>query len=160
MSEVWRALAGASGDGNRSRIARYGWDYGSDKWIGDTPLWLHAFQEPGALLDRFDSVTINEYPPGKGIGMHVDNPKFDRVQILTLNSGAEMDFIPNKDARGIHDDRLGDFSLYLAPRSLLVLEGFALGYKHGIAEKKSDIVDGREIVRQTRYSIVFRQKKP
>lgn len=92
---------------------------------------------------------INEYEPGQGISPHTDSKLFGPVVAsLSLSSGCTMKFSsPNNDVS----------SLYLEPKSLLVLESDArYHWKHGINSVKSDIVDGKKIKRGTRISMTFR----
>jgi alkylated DNA repair dioxygenase AlkB len=60
-----------------------------------------------------------------------------------------MDFIHSKTAQKT--------SLFLPPRSLLLLQGDArYHWQHGIAKRKSDVVDGVKIQRRRRVSLTFR----
>lgn len=122
-----------SGPG-RSRILRYGWDYEGKNWMGDIP---EEFARPGA-----NSVTINEYAPGRGIGPHVDSLRFaDTIEILSLGSDAEIWFTKP-------DDQRSPVRYQLYARSLFRLNGeFRYQWQHHVPA-----------VQHKRWSIVYRRK--
>jgi hypothetical protein len=79
---------------------------------------------------------LNRYHPGEGIKPHIDLPNrfADGIIIVSLGSGIVMDFA--------HEAKKQSFSAWLPPRSIVVLEGEARWqWTHGIANRKSDIVD-------------------
>ncbi|MEL6310548.1 MAG: alpha-ketoglutarate-dependent dioxygenase AlkB, partial [Chloroflexota bacterium] len=87
-----------------------------------------------------------------GISPHVDcEPCFDdTILSLSLGSACLMDFT---HIEGQHTN-----SILLAPRSLLIMAGEArYDWKHGIAARKSDVVDGKRIARQRRISLTMRK---
>jgi len=97
------------------------------------------------LFDRFrediefDSVTINEYMPGQRIDWHIDNLMAGPViYVVSLLSDANLDFRYG-----------GTTESYLLPRYSLVKFGGDKRYKweHSV------------IVKEKRYSIVFRNSK-
>ena len=113
-------------------------------------LWIEA----KGLMERApNQVLVNEYQPGQGIGMHIDcEPCFgDTIVGLSLGSGAEMQF-----------DRAGSThwlkrSIYLPQRSLMVMSDDArYQWRHGIASRRSDVVDGVRVCRRRRVSVTFR----
>lgn len=118
----------------RSRILRYGWDYEGKQWLGEIP---EEFKRPG-----MDSVTVNEYAPGRGIGPHVDSRVFgDCIEILSLGSPAEIVFEKKDDPRSPMR-----FQLYA--RSLFRMNGeIRYAWTHQVPA-----------VRHKRWSVVFRKK--
>ena len=96
-----------------------------------------------------DQVIINEYEPGQGIAAHIDCvPCFgNHIASLSLGGAVDMRF-----------DRRGEaHNLRLMPESLLGLSGEArLKWRHSIAARKTDIVDGQRVVRSRRVSLTFR----
>ena len=91
----------------------------------------------GYFAELPEQVIINEYLPGQGIAAHIDCvPCFgSAIASLTLGSGCTMDFT--------HPTTLEKVSLYLEPRSLVVLTGTArYDWRHGIAGRRSDRVEG------------------
>lgn len=103
--------------------------------------------------DKFpEQCIINNYEPGEGISAHTDDVyKFsDTVVIFSFISPYEMNFT-NEDDK---------FDLLLEPGSLLVMTGEArYKWKHSIAARKSDIINGKRINRGRRISVTFRWKK-
>jgi alkylated DNA repair dioxygenase AlkB len=96
-----------------------------------------------------DQVIVNEYQPGQGIAPHLDSLAFGPVVAsLSLGSACSMGFEgPGGEA----------LSLWLEPGSLLVLGGEARSsWKHGIAKRRSDVVDGVRHPRGRRVSLTFR----
>ena len=100
----------------------------------------------------FDQMLVNEYLPGQGIAMHLDDAPFDRTVVsLSLLSDCVMDFEKIRDKT--------HHSLLLERRSLLVLSDDArYGWKHGIARRKTDRLAGIVLPRQRRLSITLRHR--
>ncbi|WP_419849880.1 alpha-ketoglutarate-dependent dioxygenase AlkB [Candidatus Poriferisocius sp.] len=130
--------------------------------IGPLPEWLAqlshmvrdaASEEAKRLLDRerpFEQAIINEYLPGQGIAPHIDRDCFGPVvATVSLGSAVNMDFCC---------ESTGDAYLQcLAPRSLVLLHGDARSkWRHGIAKRQSDTLNGQKTKRQRRVSITFR----
>ena len=118
--------------------------------LGPMPKWIEnlccKLYDDAFFREKPDQVIINEYRPAQGISPHIDCPSSfaEVVCSLSLASGCSMDLIK------------GDLkhSIYLEPRSLLVLQGDArYTWQHGIAARKSD----RGIRRQRRISLTFRK---
>lgn len=119
-----------------------------------------AFENPFSTVEKeiqtsqaptFDQLIINRYLPGQSISPHTDHTtKFGPViACLTLGSGVEIQFTRPK-----HES----FKIYTEPNSLYIMSGDARYFwKHGIASKKSDTVDGLNRPRGTRISLTFRQ---
>lgn len=144
----------------RRRVQHYGYRYdykarglASDLYLGHIPAWLHPYcqqlQSEGHFTQIPDQVIVNEYLPGQGIASHTDCiPCFgDTIASISLGSGCQMDFESGKKRT----------SYYLEPQSLLVLSNEArYQWKHGIAARKSDKVDGNLASRDRRMSLTFR----
>jgi len=148
------------------RVRHYGYRYDytarqvtADLYLGALPNWLQPlalrlhceglFASPPDQVP--DQVIVNEYQPGQGIAPHVDCiPCFGgTIASLTLGSGCLMDFT--------HSNTAQKTSLFLPPRSWLLLQGDArYHWQHGIAKRKSDVVDGVKMQRGRRVSLTFR----
>src|SRR5687768_16525340 len=100
----------------------YRYDYKSEHLthLGPLPDWLQELAERLAREGIFDQIPdqalVNEYLPGQGIAAHVDRFS-ETVVSLSLASGIYMDFTRESDSAKV--------SLWLEPRSLLVLQGEA-----------------------------------
>jgi hypothetical protein len=127
-----------TGANERSRIARFGWDYTPNKqWLGDAPDWVYV---PG-IAKSYESVTINEYHAGHGIGAHIDSEDFDEpILILSLNTDGTMLF----------ESTTNDCLFLNVPRrTLLTLKGDArYKWTHAVTGQHKNI----------RYSIVARRR--
>ncbi len=80
--------------------------------------------------------TVNEYPPGIGIAAHVDTHSAfeDGIASLTLGGGCAFRMQRASDR--------ADVSIWLPPRSLLILRGAArYQWKHSISGRKFDRVE-------------------
>ncbi|MEM1317083.1 MAG: alpha-ketoglutarate-dependent dioxygenase AlkB [Pseudomonadota bacterium] len=146
----------------KRRTQHYGWryDYKSrtvypSDFIGHLPEWLQGIAqrllENGAFERCPDQAIVNEYLPGQGISAHVDcQPCFgDTIAGLSLGGRCVMDFS--------HPQQKQKVSILLESRSLLVLSGPArFEWRHGIAARKSDMIDGARHPRERRVSITFR----
>jgi alkylated DNA repair dioxygenase AlkB len=121
------------------------------------PSWLQVIGEQltadGHLPRMPVQFGINEYQPGQGIAAHLDDPYYDHVVSLSLGAAIVMEFSePKTDA---HEPVL------LAPRSLVVLSGVARWqWRHGIAPRKSDWINGCKQLRGRRVSLTFRTVPP
>lgn len=123
--------------------------------LGVLPSWLCVWAEKvhqnGFFGCQPDQVIVNEYQPSQGIALHVDCvPCFgDTIASLSLGSGCVMDFL--------HDATKTKRSLFLPPRSLLILQGDArYNWQHGIAKRLYDTAAGVRLPRQRRVSLTFR----
>jgi alkylated DNA repair dioxygenase AlkB len=144
------------------RVQHYGYRYDytarqvtADLYLGALPEWLQSLamrlHHERLFATPPDQVIVNEYQPGQGIAPHVDCiPCFgDTIASLSLGSGCLMDFT--------HSNTAQKTSLFLPPRSLLLLQGDARYYwQHEIAKRKSDVVDGLKVHRGRRVSLTFR----
>ena len=138
----------------------YRYDYrsrtvGRDSYLGPLPGW--AAQLAARLVDDTpverepDQLIINEYLPGQGISAHVDCvPCFgDVVLSISLGSSCVMTFTDPTTGTGV--------PVLLEPGTLVVMSGDArYRWRHSIAARKADVVDGRRIERGRRVSLTFR----
>lgn len=123
--------------------------------IGPLPEWLLELAQMVHGAARFpkipDQAIVNEYLPGQGIAPHIDcEPCFGPViASLSLGSGTSMQF---------RNPGSGDIcNLYLEPCSLVTLASDGrFSWTHGIAPRKSDLVQGRRLPRERRVSVTFR----
>jgi alkylated DNA repair dioxygenase AlkB len=123
----------------RTRILRYGHDYDAPhKWLREIPDKIWFFQ-PG---NGYNSVTVNEYPPGHGIAAHKDSPDFPApIHILSLNSTGIIEFSRKAQTQ----------QLTLHPGSLLTMSGDSLTkWFHATLPVFTP---------KNRYSVVFRNLK-
>jgi alkylated DNA repair dioxygenase AlkB len=142
----------------KRRRQLYGWSYGrGGETVRAIPPWGRALAEcmhrDGIVERPFNQMLVNEYMPGQGISLHRDYEPFDRTVVsLSLLSPCVMDFRHAKDER--------QEAILLEPRSLLVLSDEArYQWKHGIAGRKKDRLQGNVIVRGRRLSVTFRLAK-
>lgn len=125
-------------------------------YLGELPKFCKYFAEKfyeEKLFDKIpDQVIINEYHPGQGISSHVDcEPCFeDTVISMSLGSACIMNFTKVENPK-IKKEQV------LMPKSIVVLKDEArYKWKHGIAAKKQDIINGQKCLRTTRISLTFR----
>lgn len=122
------------------------------------PGWLQQHMDNIADLGAFgdkrpNHVLVNEYLPGQGIMPHVDGPMFyPTITTISLSGHTLLDLYTPRPPDTVTDseqdaenhtsfeDRYVG-SLFLAPRSLLVLQDDVYAtYLHGIAEVREDVV--------------------
>jgi alkylated DNA repair dioxygenase AlkB len=144
----------------KRRVQHYGYRYDyrrrlidASLYLGQLPGWLRSLAQQihhdGLTPTVADQVIINEYHPGQGISSHIDcEPCFGgAIASLSLGSGCIMDF--NRDQERV--------SVMLEPGSLLVLSGEArYGWKHGIAARHEDVLNGVRYRRGRRVSVTLR----
>jgi alkylated DNA repair dioxygenase AlkB len=144
------------------RVQHYGYRYDykarmitPDMQAAPLPPWLQELarrlQQDGSTPTLPDQVIVNEYLPGQGIADHIDCvPCFgDGILSLSLESGCEMRFTEQTTRVQV--------PLWLAPRSLLLLQGAArYQWQHGIPARKSDLHNGQRVQRGRRVSLTFR----
>eukprot|EP00929_Paragymnodinium_shiwhaense_P036929 TRINITY_DN19744_c0_g1_i1.p1 TRINITY_DN19744_c0_g1~~TRINITY_DN19744_c0_g1_i1.p1 ORF type:complete len:384 (-),score=67.19 TRINITY_DN19744_c0_g1_i1:12-1163(-) len=124
-------------------------------------------------------ITVNDYPPGIGIGFHCDaHSAFgDYVASLSLGSGIMMEFRkPLDEAVSAGKVSVGKYhrlapppenaaedmitkNVWLPANSLLILRGEArYAWQHGIQWRKTDCIkEGDYIPRNRRVSMTFRE---
>jgi alkylated DNA repair dioxygenase AlkB len=146
----------------KRRVQHYGYKYDykarnvtHDLKLGDLPLWIKPYCQK--LVDEKlfrkppDQVIVNEYQIGQGISSHLDCvPCFEEtIASISLNSPCTIDFTNSTTNKKI--------PIFLEPCSLFVLKADArYKWKHGIAGRKSDKINGNIITRRRRISITFR----
>ncbi|MFO0658791.1 MAG: alpha-ketoglutarate-dependent dioxygenase AlkB [Polyangiaceae bacterium] len=148
----------------KRRVQHYGirYDYKRRGLIREDELeplpdWLVALSErlmrEGKIDALMQQAIINEYEPGQGISKHVDNPCFDSpIVSLSLGSTCEMRFEHVESSRAQ--------AIVLQPRSLLIMADEARWqWRHSIAARRSDRIDGYITPRKRRVSITFRRLK-
>lgn len=147
-------------DDLQRRVQHYGYKYdyaqhkiNSEMYIAPLPDWASniATKLHQHYSDTLpDQVIVNEYQPGQGIANHTDCKNCFRDTIISLSLGSEcvMDFT---------HPSLGQKSILLEPRSLIIMQGEArYDWRHGIAKRKSDKFEGQVIKRARRVSLTFR----
>lgn len=146
----------------KRRVQHYGFRYeykarrvDASMRVGDLPSWVAPLTkrlvDEGYMPVTPEQLIVNEYKPGQGIAAHVDCvPCFGpTLSSLSIGSACAMDLTAFEGE--------GRMSIYLAPRSLLVLTGEArFRWKHGIAARKSDRLSSGHIPRGRRVSLTFR----
>lgn len=122
--------------------------------LGALPGWLanvaqKLYAETG-LFDRVpEQVIVNEYLPGQGIATHIDHSGFGpTVCMVSLLDDWEMDFSENwKDKN----------PALLKQGSVVLLTGAARSeWQHGIAPRKSELMESGRRGRKRRLSMTFR----
>ncbi|VTR97022.1 alpha-ketoglutarate-dependent dioxygenase AlkB [Tuwongella immobilis] len=147
----------------RRRVQHYGYRYEyksratrPDAYLGPLPTWLEEWTRLLLQGKHFpvapDQAIVNEYSPGQGIAPHVDCVSCfsDTVASLSLGSSCVMSFknIVTSQER----------PWFIERRSLLVLTGKArFDWKHAIAPRRSDLVNGQRVLRGRRVSLTFRK---
>ena len=119
------------------------------------PSWIEIIARrivSAGLFSRMPvQALVNEYQPGQGISAHKDYEPFDEVASLSLVSGCLMEFARPKAETT---------SLWLEPRSLLVLTGEARHeWTHAIRPRLTDVVHGTKRPRERRLSLTLRTIK-
>lgn len=146
----------------KRRVQHYGfvYDYRARRvtkadFLGAIPRPLDALAQrlksTGLYEQTPDQVIINEYLPGQGIAPHIDcQPCFGgTIASLSLGSQCLMDFA--RQASVLKP------SVLLERGSLLILKDAARhDWRHGIAARKSDLIDGARKRRARRVSLTFR----
>eukprot|EP00039_Didymoeca_costata_P000249 m.44807 g.44807 ORF g.44807 m.44807 type:complete len:342 (-) comp10146_c0_seq3:112-1137(-) len=100
-----------------------------------------------------DQLTVNIYEPGGGIPPHVDShsPFEESIASLSLGSDIVIEFWP------IHVGKKGCVNVHLPRRSLMIMNGEArYAWQHGIAARKTDILNHAVVNRLTRTSLTYR----
>ncbi|MEM9285980.1 MAG: alpha-ketoglutarate-dependent dioxygenase AlkB, partial [Pseudomonadota bacterium] len=126
-----------------------------EDWLGPLPtafrfIILRIMPEELFQVEP-NQIIVNEYLPGQGIAPHIDClPCFAETIIsLSLGSSCMMDF----SKEGIQHKE----HVVLEPRDLLILTGPARStWRHGIAARKSDLINGVRRPRSRRVSLTLR----
>lgn len=150
----------------RRRVQHHGYRYdyrsrsvGPDAYLGPLPGWAAKLAERLAVdtpVERApDQLIVNEYLPGQGISAHVDCvPCFGNVVLsISLGSACVMTFAEPATGASVQ--------VLVEPGALMVISGDArYVWRHSIAARRSDVVDGRRIERDRRVSLTFRTVLP
>jgi alkylated DNA repair dioxygenase AlkB len=149
-------------DDLRRRVQHYGYRYdyrsrsaGRDAYLGPLPDWAAELARRLAAdtpVERTpDQLIVNEYLPGQGISAHVDCvPCFGSV-VLSISLGSMCVMTFNEPVTGASVDVL------VEPGTLMVMSGAArYMWRHSIAGRRADVIDGRRIERGRRVSLTFR----
>jgi alkylated DNA repair protein (DNA oxidative demethylase) len=133
----------------KRQVAQFGLKYGlasrTLSRAAEVPPQLAALRERVAAVAEveprdFPQILINKYPPGAGIGWHVDSPPFGIVAGVSLGASCTMRF-----QRGERVERK-TAKQELPPRSLYLLTGAAREvWQHRVAP-----------IAELRYSITLR----
>jgi alkylated DNA repair dioxygenase AlkB len=145
----------------RRRIQQYGLGYAGEHgtkptWLRDLPAWLAPLASrvaKDAGFDRFpENSVINEYIPPLGIGPHKDYGAFGpTIACVSLGSDIVIDFS--------HPERGLKVPVHVPARSLWVITGEARSqWRHAIASRLTDVINGERRPRGRRVSITFRTK--
>ena len=143
------------------RVQHYGWRYDykarvitPDMRIGALPDWLaKVAQELYNKTGRFDrvpeQVIVNEYESGQGIAPHIDHPGFGpTVCTISLLDDWNMDF---------YEDWKDKIPVLLRKGSCVLLTGLARSvWQHGIAPRRSEVMENGRRPRERRLSMTFR----
>ena len=143
----------------RRRIQQYGLGYAAGhgkqaSWIRDLPEWLVPLATRVAKDAGFERLpensVINEYIPPLGIGPHRDYSTFGpTIACVSLGSDIVMEFS--------HPERGLRLPVYVPVRSLWVITSEARSeWRHAIASRFTDIVNGKRRPRGRRISVTFR----
>jgi alkylated DNA repair dioxygenase AlkB len=144
----------------KRRVQVFGLGYGAageSTWLGHLPPWLLPLAQrlvDESVMPRLpENCVINDYTPGVGIAPHRDYSPFGQpIAALSLLSDVIMSFD--------HADSDARTTRVLRARSLCVMGGAARWrWRHGIALRKSDVIDGVRVLRKRRVSITFRIAK-
>lgn len=124
----------------RSRIARFGWDYRGHQRTEPVPEWCSWLIARLPCTRPLDSLTLNEYEPGRTILSHVDPLEFgDPILILGLENACTFELSLGKER----------FTVDFPARALLSLAGPSrFPWHHAVLP-----------VERLRYSLVFRWLK-
>ena len=147
----------------RRRVQHYGYRYDykerkatADKKIGELPNWVSFLCERLLTQNIFEThpqqLIINEYEPGQGIAPHTDRDCFGPVVAsVSISSDCMMDIYRTPKVKA------DSFQIVLEHCSLLVLSGKSrYHWLHGIRPSKTDLQNGRRILRRRRLSLTFR----
>jgi alkylated DNA repair dioxygenase AlkB len=148
----------------RRRVQHYGYRYDyrrrtvdADLYLGPLPSWVEELARglvaDGRIAQHPDQVIINEYLPGQGIAAHVDCVPCFGDTIISVSLGSACVFTMSHPDPGI-----ADVPVLLEPGSLLTMTGEArYAWRHAIAGRKTDLINGQTLHRGRRVSLTFRR---
>ncbi len=146
----------------KRRVQHYGYRYDyktrsvdASMRLGTLPDWAAGLakqlHDEGYTRHIPDQLIVNEYAPGQGIAPHVDCIPCFEDTIISLSLGAECVMTFSHLRFNAH------VPILLEAGSILIIRDEArYDWKHGIAARKSDVYNGRKIVRGRRVSLTFR----
>ncbi|KAH9255091.1 hypothetical protein BASA81_006850 [Batrachochytrium salamandrivorans] len=153
------------------RVQHYGYefDYATRLAISNGLTNSRAFPSRCSALIRqlpdrvaglgFNQLTVNEYLPGRGIAPHVDSHSCfgDLMLSVSLLADTCIRFVP-RSSRLEGREGIQRVNLWVPRRAVLLMEGPSrFAFSHGIASRKSDLVDGVVVPRGARrVSLTFR----
>ena len=147
----------------KRRVQHYGYryDYKARKlvpsmYLGPLPEWtdfiVDRLVSEGHMPERPDQMIVNEYVPGQGISTHVDCIPCFGPAICSLSLGSQCVM----DLASVNSDE--KMSVILERRSALVLSDEARYlWRHSIAGRKTDRIQGLAVPRGRRVSLTFRK---
>lgn len=98
-----------------------------------------------------DQITVNMYEPGDGIPSHVETHSVFEDGVVSLSLQSSIMFEMRHPDSTVTE-------VFLPPRSLLVLKGESRYlWMHGIASRKTDLLNGLLVERGRRISVTFRK---
>ncbi|KAJ4302437.1 hypothetical protein N0V88_002581 [Collariella sp. IMI 366227] len=160
----------------------YHFDYttfgASETHLTPVPSYINNFL-PRLPIQSYlpDQFTVQYYPPGSGIPPHVDTHSIAvamqfrmsgpndarkmRLPKRSVQAGtASSEPAPSpmvEHSQKADEERIPTWELVLPPRSLLLMAGASrYGYTHAIRPRKTDVIEGKTVQRQGRYSITMR----
>ncbi|CAM8896832.1 unnamed protein product [Rhodiola kirilowii] len=167
----------------KRRVQHYGYEFcydtrniNTNQRMGELPSFLIPVLERITLLPELDAaenvdsdqVTVNEYPPGVGLSLHIDTHSAFEGLIFSLSLAGSciMEFRRYPDGLWLPRSVTSDATevacsdscssyirkiLYLPRRSMLLLSGEArYAWHHYIPHHKVDIVNGDIVKRESR----------
>lgn len=101
-----------------------------------------------------NQLSINEYLPGQGIAPHIDKNEDNNPWIGDISLLSGIGFYLENAHRPAEN-----WEIYLPPRSLLILSGFARHcLRHGIRPRQKDLLsNGLELERSRRLGLILRR---
>lgn len=147
----------------KRRVQHYGYKYNykakninESMKVQNLPNWAEKLGrklvEDGHFNLPPDQLIINEYEPGQGITAHIDcEPCFEDIIVsISLGSYAIMDFTNKLTKEKI--------PIVLPPKSAVILKDKSrYDWLHGIASRKTDIINGFKKNRNRRISLTYRR---
>lgn len=150
----------------RRRVQHYGYRYDyrrrfvdrADR-LGPLPGWARnladRLRRDGHVDHELDQLIVNEYLPGQGIAAHTDCVPCFGDTVLSLSLGSACVLVMTRPATAGRPRE--QVPVLLEPGGLLVMTGPArYEWRHGIPARKTDLHDGRQLVRGRRVSLTFR----
>lgn len=138
----------------KRRTQHYGYEYSYTSGVPlkptrAIPLEFKFLIERLNMKEDINQIIVNEYQPGQGISPHTDHVRMFGSTIVSLSLGSQC----------IMDFQLASSTIpiLLLPRSCIILNGDSrYKWKHSIASRKTDVIDGIITERTRRVSITFR----